>query len=65
MNQLETGEAPEAAHRRSDLQPELVEILRQRAAISLAVAPGLSSSLLQRGHLLSVERHPGAEMLGL
>ncbi|WP_050422090.1 ATP-binding protein [Bradyrhizobium tropiciagri] len=34
MNQLETGEAPEAAHRRSDLQKELAEVLRQRAAIS-------------------------------
>ena len=34
MNQLETGEAPEAAHGRSDLQKELAEVLRQRAAIS-------------------------------
>jgi len=34
MNQLETGEAPEAAHSRSDLQKELDEVLRQRAAIS-------------------------------
>ena len=34
MNQLETGEAPEAAHGLSDLQKELAEILRQRAAIS-------------------------------
>src|SRR5215468_7094610 len=34
MNQPETGEAPEAAHNRSDLQKELAEVLRQRAAIS-------------------------------
>jgi signal transduction histidine kinase len=34
MNQLETGEAREAAHGRSDLQKELAEVLRQRAAIS-------------------------------
>jgi len=34
MNQLETGEAPEAARGRSGLQKELAEILRQRAAIS-------------------------------
>ena len=34
MNQPETGEAPEAAHGRSDLQKELAEVLRQRAAIS-------------------------------
>jgi GAF domain-containing protein len=38
MNQLdqsqEAGEAPEAAHGRSDLQKELAEGLRQRAAIS-------------------------------
>jgi hypothetical protein len=34
MNQLETGEAPEAAHSRSNLQKELAEVLRQRAAIS-------------------------------
>jgi len=34
MNQLETGEASEAAHGRSDLQKELAEVLRQRAAIS-------------------------------
>src|SRR5215468_2679544 len=34
MNQLETGEAPEAAHGRSDLQKELAEVVRQRAAIS-------------------------------
>ena len=33
-DQLVTGEAPEAAHGRSDLQKELVELLRQRAAIS-------------------------------
>src|SRR6516165_10318533 len=36
MNELETGEAPEAAYRKkiSDLQKELAEVLRQRAAIS-------------------------------
>jgi hypothetical protein len=34
MNQLETGEAPEAVRCRSDLQKELAEVLRQRAAIS-------------------------------
>jgi signal transduction histidine kinase len=34
MNQLETGEAREAAHGRSDLQKQLAEVLRQRAAIS-------------------------------
>ena len=34
MNQPETGEAPEAAHGNSDLQKELTEVLRQRAAIS-------------------------------
>jgi C4-dicarboxylate-specific signal transduction histidine kinase len=34
MNQLETGEAPEAAHGRPDLQKELAEVLRQRTAIS-------------------------------
>src|SRR6516162_10708250 len=34
MNQPETGEAPEAAPGRSDLQKELAEVLRQRAAIS-------------------------------
>jgi signal transduction histidine kinase len=34
MNQPETGEAPEAAHGRSDLQKELAEVFRQRAAIS-------------------------------
>jgi signal transduction histidine kinase len=34
MNQPETGEAPEAADGRSDLQKELAEVLRQRAAIS-------------------------------
>jgi PAS domain S-box-containing protein len=34
MNQLETGEAPEAAHSRSDLQKELAEVLRQQTAIS-------------------------------
>src|SRR5262249_38998482 len=34
MNQPEAGEAPEAAHGRSDLQKELAEVLQQRAAIS-------------------------------
>jgi len=34
MNQPETGEAPEAAHGSSELQKELAENLRQRAAIS-------------------------------
>jgi signal transduction histidine kinase len=38
MNQFdqsqETGEAPEAAHGRSDLQKELADVLRQRSAIS-------------------------------
>src|SRR5215831_20797337 len=34
MNQLETGAAPEAAHGNSDLQKELAEVRRQRAAIS-------------------------------
>src|SRR5262245_65451166 len=34
MNQLDTGEASEAAHGNSDLQKELAEVLRQRAAIS-------------------------------
>src|SRR5262245_29981161 len=36
MNQLETGE-PEAAHGNSDLQNELAEVLRQRAAISVVL----------------------------
>jgi hypothetical protein len=43
MNQLETGEAPEAAHGRSDLQKELAEVLRQRSAIS-AVLRAIASS---------------------
>src|SRR6516225_7218310 len=34
MNEPETAEALEAAHSRSDLQKELAEVLRQRAAIS-------------------------------
>jgi signal transduction histidine kinase len=34
MNQLETGEVPEAAQPASDLQDELAEVLRQREAIS-------------------------------
>ena len=43
MDQLVTGEAPEAAHGRSDLQKELDEVLRQRAAIS-AVLRAIASS---------------------
>jgi len=43
MNQLETGEAPEASHGRSDLQKELAEVLRQRAAIS-AVLRAIANS---------------------
>src|SRR5215510_11483194 len=34
MNEPETGDAPEAARSNSDLQKELAEVLRQRAAIS-------------------------------
>jgi len=37
MNQLETGEASEATHGNSDLQKELAEVLRQRAALSAAL----------------------------
>src|SRR6516162_836001 len=43
MNQPETGEAPEAAHSRSDLQKELAEVHRQRAAIS-AVLRAIANS---------------------
>jgi hypothetical protein len=43
MNQPETGEAAAAAHSRSDLQKELAEVLRQRAAIS-AVLRAIASS---------------------
>jgi signal transduction histidine kinase len=43
MNQLETGEAPESPRSRSDLQKELAEVLRQRAAIS-AVLRAIASS---------------------
>src|SRR5215510_15074227 len=43
MNQLETGETPEAAHGNSDLQKELAEVLRQRAAIS-AVLRAIANS---------------------
>jgi GAF domain-containing protein len=43
VNQLETGEAPEASHGRSDLQKELAEVLRQRAAIS-AVLRAIANS---------------------
>jgi hypothetical protein len=43
MNQLETGEAPEAARGHTDLQKELAEVLRQRAAIS-AVLRAIASS---------------------
>ena len=34
MNEPENGEAPEAARGNTDLQKELAEVLRQRAAIS-------------------------------
>ena len=43
MNQLETGEVPETARAVSDLQNELAEVLRQRAAIS-AVLRAIASS---------------------
>ena len=43
MNQLETGEAPEAVLGNSDLQKELAEVLRQRAAIS-AVLRAIANS---------------------
>jgi len=43
MNQPETGEAAETAHSRSDLQKELAEVLRQRAAIS-AVLRAIANS---------------------
>jgi signal transduction histidine kinase len=43
MNPLETGEASEAAHGNSDLQKELAEVLRQRAAIS-AVLRAIANS---------------------
>src|SRR6516225_8923771 len=43
MNQLKTGEASEAAHSNSDLQKELAEVLRQRAAIS-AVLRAIANS---------------------
>src|SRR5262249_31971309 len=43
MNQLETGGASEAAHGNSDLQKELAEVLRQRAAIS-AVLRAIANS---------------------
>jgi transcriptional regulator with GAF, ATPase, and Fis domain len=43
MNQLETGEAPEAARGNTDLQKELAEVLRQRAAIS-AVLRAIANS---------------------
>ena len=43
MNQLDTGEVPEAAQAVSDLQNELTEVLRQRAAIS-AVLRAIASS---------------------
>ena len=43
MNQLETGEAPEAAHGRADLQKELDEVLRQRAAMSTVLRAIASS----------------------
>jgi hypothetical protein len=43
MNQLETGEPPEAAHSRSNSQQELAEVLRQRTAIS-AVLSAIANS---------------------
>ena len=43
MNQLETGEAPEAVLGNSDLQKELAEVLRERAAIS-AVLRAIANS---------------------
>src|SRR5262245_36366679 len=43
MNQLETGETSEAAHGNSDLQKDLTEVLRQRAAIS-AVLRAIANS---------------------
>jgi hypothetical protein len=43
MNEPETGEAPESAHSLSDLQKELAEVLRQRAAIS-AVLRAIANS---------------------
>src|SRR5215813_10930188 len=43
MNQPKTGEAAEAARSRSDLQKELAEVLRQRAAIS-AVLRAIANS---------------------
>jgi len=43
MNQLKTGEVSEAAQAASDLQKELAEVLRQRAAIS-AVLRAIASS---------------------
>lgn len=43
MNEPETGEAPEAAHGNTDLQKELAEVLRQRAAIS-AVLRAIANS---------------------
>src|SRR6516162_5586325 len=43
MNQPETGDAPEAARGNSDLQKELAEVLRQRAAIS-AVLRAIANS---------------------
>src|SRR5262245_5483428 len=43
MNEPETGEAPEAARGNSDLQKELAEVLRQRAAIS-AVLRAIANS---------------------
>src|SRR5215471_10096446 len=43
MNQLETGEASKAAHGNSDLQKELADVLRQRAAIS-AVLRAIANS---------------------
>ncbi|MBV9533492.1 MAG: hypothetical protein JO283_21115 [Bradyrhizobium sp.] len=42
-NEPETGEAPEAARGNTDLQKELAEVLRQRAAIS-AVLRAIANS---------------------
>jgi C4-dicarboxylate-specific signal transduction histidine kinase len=43
MNQLETGEASEAAHSNSDLQKKLAEVLGQRAGVS-AVLRAIANS---------------------
>jgi hypothetical protein len=43
MNQLKTGEVSEAAQAASDLEKELAEVLRQRAAVS-AVLRAIANS---------------------